>query len=86
MVNKYRYASHPGVYVKDALIELGMSQEEFASRSGLSLSLVREIINGKCPITLDSAVKLGDFFHNGFEGWLGLQSRYDLYMKSIEGK
>ncbi|MBQ7277180.1 MAG: HigA family addiction module antidote protein [Bacilli bacterium] len=79
MTNKVRYASHPGVYIKDAIEELGMSQSEFAIRSGLSIKNVSTLINGESNITFEVAKKLGSFFQNGEEGWIGLQTRYDLY-------
>ena len=69
--------SHPGVYIKDAIEELGLDQAEFALQSGLSTENVSTLINGESNITFDVAVKLASFFHNSVEGWINLQIRYD---------
>ena len=78
MTNK-RKVSHPGVYVKDAIEELGMNQSEFALRTGLSIKNVSTLVSGDSNITFEVAVKLAAFFQNSVEAWLNLQTKYDLY-------
>lgn len=80
MINKNRSVPHPGVYIKDAIEELGLSQSEFAFRTGLSIKNVSTIINGESGITFDVAVKLADYFHNSVQGWINLQTKYDLWL------
>ena len=80
MIERKRIVSHPGVYVKDAIDELGLSQSEFALRTGLSIKNVSTLINGESNITFDVAVKLADFFHNDIEGWINLQIKYNLFL------
>ena len=80
MTNK-RLVSHPGVYVKEALEELGLNQSEFAMRAGLTSKTVSTLISGTSNITFEVAVKLAAFFQNDPEGWLNLQTRYDLFMR-----
>lgn len=75
-----RLVSHPGIYVKDAIEELGLSQSEFALRTGLSIKNVSTLINGESNITFDVAVKLAAFFHNSVEGWINLQTKYNLFL------
>lgn len=77
MAKSKRVVNHPGVYVKDAIESLGLSQSEFASKSGLSLENVSMLINGKADITLEVADKLAAFFNNSAEGWANLQTKYD---------
>ena len=79
MIERRRIVSHPGVYVKDAIEELGLTQSEFALRTGLSIKNVSTLVNGDSNITFDVAIKLSLFFHNTVEGWLNLQTKYDLY-------
>ena len=79
MIERRRIVSHPGVYVKDAIEELGLTQSEFALRTGLSIKNVSTLVNGESNITFDVAIKLSLFFHNTVEGWLNLQTKYDLY-------
>ena len=80
MIERNRVVSHPGVYVKDAIDELGLSQSEFAFRTGLSIKNVSTLLNGESNITFDVAVKLAAFFHNSVEGWINLQTKYNLYL------
>ena len=80
MIERGRIVSHPGVYVKDAIDELGLSQSEFALRTGLSIKNVSTLINGESNITFDVAVKLAGFFRNSVEGWINLQTKYSLYL------
>lgn len=79
MTEKVRAVSHPGIYIKDAIDELGLSQSEFAYRTGLSIKNVSTLINGESNITFEVAVKLAGFFHNSVEGWINLQTKYYLY-------
>src|SRR5690606_33325123 len=52
------YVSPPGETLEDALDERGMTQAELAERTGLSRKTVNEIIQGKAPITPDTALSL----------------------------
>lgn len=42
-----------GKYVKDQRKQLGLTQEEFAMRSGLGLRFVRDLEQGKPTVRLD---------------------------------
>lgn len=84
MISKGRIVSHPGFVVKDALEELELSQSEFAYRTGLSIKNVSTLVNGESNITFDVAVKLSAFFGNSVEGWINLQTKYDLYLNQQE--
>ncbi|HHT67319.1 MAG TPA: HigA family addiction module antidote protein [Erysipelotrichaceae bacterium] len=74
-----RVVNHPGVYLKDAMEELGLNQSEFALRTGLSTKNVSTLVNGESDITFDVAVRLAAFFNNEVEGWINLQTKYNLY-------
>ena len=79
MIEK-RIASHPGIYIKDAIEAMGLTQSEFALRTGLSIKNVSTIVNGESGITFEVAKKLAAFFGNSVEGWINLQTKYDLYL------
>ena len=80
MSKEIRRVSHPGIYLKDAIEELGMSQSEFAYRTGLSIKNVSTIITGDSRITFEAAIKLANFFNTSVEGWINLQTKYDLFI------
>lgn len=81
-----RKAKHPGFYLKEAIEELGLNQTEFATRSGLSIKNVSTIINGESRITFEVALKLASFFNTGVEGWINLQTKYDVYQNEQSTK
>lgn len=80
MRDERRKVSHPGIYIKDAIEELGLNQSEFALRSGLSIKNVSTLITGDSDITFEVALKLAAFFNNSVDGWINLQTRYDFYL------
>lgn len=84
MIKKMRPVSHPGEYIKDAIDELGISQSEFAYRTGLSIKNISTLINGESNITFEVATKLSAFFGNSVEGWMNLQIKYDLYLNEAK--
>ena len=47
------YMSTIGEYIKQKRKEIGLTQEEFAMRSGLGLRFVRELEQGKETVRLD---------------------------------
>lgn len=78
-MNKNRYIPHPGVYIKDAIEDIGITQTEFASRLGLTSKNLSTLISGESNITFDVAVKLANYFGNSIEGWINLQTKYEMY-------
>lgn len=70
---------HPGeILAEEYLIPLGISIKEAAESMGLERRYVRDIINGKRPIRIDEALRLGMYLHNGARFWLNLQENYDI--------
>ena len=69
---------HPGVYLKELLDELALSQYRLAKDIGVPAMRVNYIINGKRPVTAELALRLGRYFGQNPRYWLNLQSRYDM--------
>ncbi len=69
---------HPGEHLIDFLEDAGVSQTELAARIGLSKKAINEIVNGKGPITQQTAFKLSKVFGVSPEFWANLQNNYDL--------
>ena len=55
-------AFHPGEIVKEDLETLGISQNEFAIRTGILPKVVSQLLNKECNLTLDIAKKLSGFY------------------------
>ncbi len=73
------WSTHPGEHLEEYLELNGWSQAEFARRAGLTPKLVSDILNGKNPVTPDTAMKLERVLGLKAEIWLSLQSSWDLF-------
>ena len=69
---------HPGVYLKELLDELTLSQYRLAKDIGVPAMRVNYVVNGKRPVTAELALRLGRYFGQSPRYWLNLQSRYDM--------
>lgn len=77
---------HPGEMLKDELDARGMSQKKFAAIIGMPYTAFNEIINGKRPITTDTALKIEAATGIGANIWRGLQADYDMQTARCDGK
>jgi HTH-type transcriptional regulator / antitoxin HigA len=70
IVNQYQpdLASPPGETLEELLEERGMAQAELAERTGRSKKLINEIVQGKAPISAETALQ--------FELVLGVPARF----------
>lgn len=70
---------HPGLSVRyDCLEPLGLSVTEGAKALGVTRQALNNIVNGKAGISPEMAIRLDKAFGGSAEGWLALQSAYDL--------
>ena len=76
---KHRIAPvHPGVYLKQLLDELKISQYRLAQDLGVPAMRVNHVVHGKRPVTAELALRLGRYFGQNPRYWINLQSRYDM--------
>jgi antitoxin HigA-1 len=79
VMSKNRIAPvHPGVYLKELLDELGISQQRLAKALGVPPMRISHIVNGRRPVTAEMALRLSLYYRQSPQYWLNLQSRYDL--------
>jgi antitoxin HigA-1 len=71
---------HPGVYLKEILDELGLSQYRLAQELGVPAMRVSHVVRGQRPMTAELALRLGRYLDQSPRYWLHLQSRYDIDM------
>jgi len=69
---------HPGSILKEELEARQMSGNALALALRINSGRVSEILNGKRGISADTALRLGRYFGNDPQFWLGLQAAYDL--------
>ena len=75
---------HPGIYLKELLEELRLSQYRLAQDIGVVAMRVNHVVHGKRPVTAELALRLGRYFGQSPRYWLNLQSRYDMDMAEDE--
>ena len=70
---------HPGEILREEfLTPMNISQTKLAEDTGISLTDIENIIEGKSPVTPNAALRLSLYFGLSERFWLNLQSRYDL--------
>lgn len=70
--------SHPGRLLKRELSARKLSANRLSLDLGVPSGRITDILNGRRSITADTAVRLGRYFGNSAQFWLGLQSQYDI--------
>lgn len=71
-------AVHPGLILKDELVELGVKPTDFARQINVPPNRISQMIAGKRSITGDTALRFGHWFGVDPQFWLNLQAQYDL--------
>ena len=69
---------HPGVYLKELLDEIGLTQYRLARDIGVPAMRINYLFHGKRLVTAELALRLGRYFGQGPRYWMNLQSRYDM--------
>ena len=79
---------HPGeVLVEDYIKPMGVSVRAVALALHVPYSRLSEIIKGERGVTADTALRLERYFGSEAQGWLNLQSSYDLRVaETLAGK
>ncbi|MCI0601309.1 MAG: HigA family addiction module antitoxin [Beijerinckiaceae bacterium] len=71
---------HPGQSVAANLDELGLSVAEATKAIRLTRQQFCNVINGRCAVTPEMAVRFEKAFGGGAEMWLRMQAAHDLAM------
>lgn len=70
------YAVAPGAYLEEWIEDEGLSQQYVAGLLGCSRKQVNEIINGRAPITSDTAMRLERVVGIPADSWLRYEAAY----------
>ncbi len=69
---------HPGVILRKHVLEARkLSQTAFAQSTGLPVSRINEILNGKRSITMDAVIRFAKVLGTSEGFWINLQAAYD---------
>ena len=79
-----RKPTHPGkVLLEDVIRPLDMTITEAAVALGVSRKTLSEIVNGRCGLSPEIAVRIGKATNTSPESWLAMQTKLDLW-KAME--
>ena len=82
---KFLEEIHPGeILLEESMKPMGISARQLAADIDVSPSRISELVNGKRPVTADTALRLGLFFGMEPRFWLNLQSDYDIRVADRE--
>jgi addiction module HigA family antidote len=77
--NIQRKPVHPGEMLRDEfLVPLGLSANTLAIHLRVTVTRITEILNERCSITADTALRLERCLGMSADFWLALQKDYDL--------
>jgi addiction module HigA family antidote len=68
---------HPGEMIKDEIESRGMTQKELAAMTGITRSVLSEVLNGKRSVTIEYALLFEAALGIDADIWIGLQADYD---------
>jgi len=75
---------HPGEVLNEEFIKpLNISAYRISKETNIPQTRISEIIKGKRKVTADTALRLGKYFGNSPQFWLGLQNDFDLEEERI---
>ena len=75
-----RKPTSPGEILREEfLVPLGLSQRALAEHLGCDVKVVNRIVNGRCAVTAEMALKLGAAFRTTPDFWMNAQKAVDLY-------
>ena len=79
----FAFSIHPGeVLLTEFMEPFGLTAYGLAKELHISAPRVNDLVRGKRGISADTALRLGRYFGNSAQFWIGLQSGYDLWMAS----
>jgi addiction module HigA family antidote len=69
---------HPGGSLRDEIEARRLTIKALAQAIGVSVGRIADVVNERRAISPDTALRLGRFFGNGADFWIGLQAQYDI--------
>jgi len=78
---------HPGEVLREEFMEpLGLTAYTLAERLDVPRTRLERIAREEMGVTVDTALRLGAYFHTTPEFWLNLQTRFEIETKLRDRK
>lgn len=69
---------HPGEMIKEEIEKRGISQKKLANQTGISYTVINEVLNGKRPVSTEYALLFEAALGIDAEIWIRTQADYDM--------
>ena len=69
--------THPGEFLREEIEERGITQTKLANESGVKVSLLNELINGKRDFTLEYAMMIEAALGIEADFWMNAQTNFN---------
>lgn len=69
---------HPGEMIKDEIAYRGISQKRLSAQTGISYSVLNEVLNCKRPVSIEYALLFEAVLGIDAEIWIKTQAEYDI--------
>lgn len=79
------YAVAPGEYLGEWIDDEGLSQQAVADLLGCSRKQVNELVNGRAPVTQETAIRLERVVGIPVDSWLRYEAAYRADLARIAG-
>lgn len=80
------YPIHPGEIIKDEIEYRKISQRKLASQTGISYTLLNELLNGKRDVNTEYALLIEAALNIDAEALLRMQTRYNIQVANKDKK
>ena len=70
--------THPGTMIKEEIEYRGISQKKFAAQTGISYTVLNEVLNGKRPVSIEYALLFEAALGIDAGLWIRMQAEYDM--------
>ena len=80
LLPRSRVPVHSGEMLQEEFLNpAGISQSKLSTDTGMTYRRVNEIVNGRRPVTLDTAFRLARYFGMCARFWINLQTAWDTW-------
>ena len=75
-----RKPTTPGEILNEEFLKpMGMTQKQLADHLSCDVKVINRIVNGRCSVTAEMAIRLSAAFGTTAEFWLNAQQAVDIY-------
>ena len=73
-------STHPGEVIRDEIEARGITQKQLAEATGISYSVINEVLRGKRPVSTEYALLIGKALEIEASFFVRMQAEYNMQM------